>query len=904
MENIYQRGLPTDLELNGPTLSFTEQPVGVGSTVTGSVTLSGIATVSWASTTPPSFGTISYQWYEVNGTALSDGTNISGSGTTTVTISNLRSPQDNGRQFYLEADYNPTDEYDNVKLGTGNASNEPLNSDSATITVEPLIEIIAEPSTVETIVNQSSTFSIDAGLTDSSYGDVTYQWSVNGSEVSDGTVTETIGSTALVEGNQSFTYTSDTTLELIDARNITIVVAGGSGGSGVSGPGVNGGNGRAGRLPYAPGQTDVNRTLKFQIGRRGNSGSGGEGGLGGSSTYAAGGNGGPGTHGGGGGGGATAVYDETLGRYTIVTAGGGGGGGSGTSGPPNARHGGLGFGRARDAMSNDTSSPNPGDNGVNRGGGGGGGVQPSNYPASGAGGNAADGNGGASGFDTRTVSFAYDGWGIQGNGYASIDYVGKTSVDTTVVRNTIVSGSTSKTLTLTADQVGIQTVSCSIVSAEATNSPLISTTANFVVRSIAEEYFVNIEGVNNTDTANLTTVDLFNGEYEFTTSTGDPTQNAFIREYSFYSPDKDIEVEMDMYGAKGKDAGSKSGGEGGFSRIRFTMERNVEYILAGLIEAVNAPFLYRKATLIACVGGGGDAVSIEGAGFGAGQPGGFGGGINVAGNNGTGSGGGASSPVIAEGSLPSNGIFGSATSLTAVSPDINETGSAPGRTIPCTRGVYWRDQGKSPCEDLGTIKFRNSDGTEVSNTAEIARGYKAGYNIIQTKGGGEVGNDGGAGATGGGGGSNSGSGGGGSGYTDGSVTVVSTQLGGSVFPNAKVIMRIADPNTIDPSTTLEDVSFDVRREAAYSNTITFVKESGTGPDRITFGPDERTVTISMGAGAVYTRESVLINGAPGGSVRLSGNQIQLEDSTDGDYNDLTVTPNKGKFTSDSRYEFT
>ena len=46
---------------------------------------------------------------------------------------------------------------------------------------------------------------------------------------------------------------------------------------------------------------------------------------------------------------------------------------------------------------------------------------------------------------------------IQGNGYASIDYVGKTSVDTTVVRNTIVSGSTTKTLTLTSDQVGIQT---------------------------------------------------------------------------------------------------------------------------------------------------------------------------------------------------------------------------------------------------------------------------------------------------------------------------------------------------------------------------------------------------------------------------------------------------------------
>lgn len=121
MENIYQRNLPTDLELNGPILSFTEQPVGIGSTVTGSVTLSGIATVSWATTTPSSFGTISYQWYESDGSALSDSSTITGSATTTLTISNLRSPQDNGRQFYLEADYNATDEYQTALKGTGNA---------------------------------------------------------------------------------------------------------------------------------------------------------------------------------------------------------------------------------------------------------------------------------------------------------------------------------------------------------------------------------------------------------------------------------------------------------------------------------------------------------------------------------------------------------------------------------------------------------------------------------------------------------------------------------------------------------------------------------------------------------------------------------------------------------------
>ena len=84
----------------------------------------------------------------------------------------------------------------------------------------------------------------------------------------------------------------------------------------------------------------------------------------------------------------------------------------------------------------------------------------------------------------------------------------------------------------------------------------------------------------------------------------------------------------------------------------------------------------------------------------------------------------------------------------------------------------------------------------VSNTAEIARGYKSGYNIIQTKGGGTGAGfpgkaAGGNGATGGGGNTTgNGGGGGGSGYTDGSITVVSTQSGGSEFTNAKAILRI------------------------------------------------------------------------------------------------------------------
>ena len=315
----------------------------------------------------------------------------------------------------------------------------------------------------------------------------------------------------------------------------------------------------------------------------------------------------------------------------------------------------------------------------------------------------------------------------------------------------------------------------------------------FSAISNADSFPIIIEAIGGLTEASISSIDLFNGDFEIDVAdSGDISDGEYTNYYSIYSPDKNIEVEVDMYGGKGANSGSFIGGEGGFSRIRFTMEQNVEYILTGLIDSINTPFLYRKATLIACVGQGGESGSAAG--------GGFGGGVSVAGENGLG-GGGLGGERINAGTLPSNGIYGSSTSLIAIAPDTNaetqfgqENGG--GRTIPCTKGVYWRDQGKSPCEDLGNIKFRNSDGTEISNTAEIARGYKAGYDIIQTKGGGTGAGfpgkaAGGNGATGGGGNTTgNGGGGGGSGYTDGSITVVSTQSGGSEFANAKVIVRI------------------------------------------------------------------------------------------------------------------
>jgi hypothetical protein len=64
---------------------------------------------------------------------------------------------------------------------------------------------------------------------------------------------------------------------------------------------------------------------------------------------------------------------------------------------------------------------------------------------------------------------------------------------------------------------------------------------------------------------------------------------------------------------------------------------------------------------------------------------------------------------------------------------------------------------------------------------------------------------------------------------------------------------------------------------------------------LTFGPNGGTVSAQIASGAVYTLLS------HPGKLRLSGNTLQLEDSTDNDYNDLEITPDRGTFTSSSRY---
>ena len=778
------RTIPSTLDLNGPYLSFSKQPVSAATTSGSSLELTGIATVSFLeNTSPNNTGIITYKWYESGIGPLVEGSNVTGTATTVLTLSNLESPADNLRKFFLRADYVPSQE-------TGNAVNEPLDSNETTITVYPEIEIIAQPTDASTLVNTNVSFTVNASLTDASFSEgLAYQWSINGQDVTDGVLVFEVPATKVEQ-----TFSSPATHEIpASGRNVELTLAGAGGGNGGTDAGGGGGGagaGRVGTFTYSNGP----RTLDIYIGSKGGGGGSGNNDVGGAPgqglrSGGKGGGAGPGgwSGGGGGGGALSAIYDRATSGYTIVAGGGGGGGGaslfvSGNGASPagtfNANNGPVGINNG--AQGNTKTSGDGGGGGAGGAGVSGGGPgSPGNDRSSGGTG----GGGGTSGYDSnRATLINQSTTGDNGYGFIKYDVPDGTGTET-ITTNITISGSQTDTLTLSADAVGVSTVACRVSHPTATNSPVTSEDARFVVLDNANNYVINVEGINDTDPVNLSTTDLFNGELTLETSTPQSGNSVSANYWVLYAPDKDIDVEMDLYGGKGSNNGSFVGGEGGFSRIRFTMERNTEYVVTGLNSTIKSPFLYRKGTLIASVGAGGDA--------GTSFNGGFGGGIGVDGQDGFGAYGGNGGQSVTAGTLSLDGIFGSLfSSITPVDNDTNATGTSGGRTVSCTKGVYYRNQGVAPCTDVGSVQFRQSDGTLVANTASITRGFKAGYSVQETIGAPTTnGGRGGAGATGGDGGEQGSGGGGGSGYTDGSVTVVSAILGGSNSV-AKVVLRV------------------------------------------------------------------------------------------------------------------
>ena len=594
-----------------------------------------------------------------------------------------------------------------------------------------------------------------------------------------------------------------------------------------------------------PDSNGASNTLKFYQGKRGADGPWGGGGSGGGVTAPGGegagsngygGNGG-GTHTwGGGGGGASGFTLNEVSLYKtangddawIAIAGGGGGGGAsgedGGAGNP-AFNGGDGNeigGNVKTWYPVAAVNTYPGLNGnpapvshsgYGSGGGGGSSVvggNPDQYGGNGGTSTATAGEGGTQGNSTykdgigmSIFSSSHNPSYTGADGWGSVTYTSSQSAGAPPTQNITVSGTKTNTLTIRADSVLTRRLRC-VVSHTSEDIPdITSDEVNFICQSTAGTNNIKIEVINPTSTATLLDHDLSNGSYTFNMVESSSTSTVLA--YTLYSPDKNMDIEMDLYGGKGSNAlnshtgATNNGGQGGYSRIRFTLEKNVEHTITGLNEVINTPFVYRKAFLIACVGGGGDA-SVAGN-----ADGGAGGGIGCDGADGEvwGGGGGAGGDSQGEGNLLTDGSYGSgftSTDLTSIyyvpepyPGDIQAEENNGGRTISCPKGVYWAQRAAPQCADIGGSLFRLADGTEVTNTAHIDRGYKAGYDIIQTAGAGAtlstVGGRGGNGASGGQGGSSNCGGGGGSGYTDGSVNIVDTQLGGS-DGNSKVVVRL------------------------------------------------------------------------------------------------------------------
>jgi hypothetical protein len=332
--------------------------------------------------------------------------------------------------------------------------------------------------------------------------------------------------------------------------------------------------------------------------------------------------------------------------------------------------------------------------------------------------------------------------------------------------NAIIRGSNQPGLiiTPTPEVPGISTVRVIVSNPSAG----IVTSNNATLNVVNPRNILVIEGFTPQNNYDMREINLSGGT-NFTLT--DETFGSNFNTITFYAPENDLDIEMEIRSSKGTDRGSYSGGQGGVSRIRTTLRRNDEYTVLG-ISNNSGVFIYRGPNLISVVGKGGDAGSVGN--------GGAGGGVNNAGQNGFGRGAGTGGLRINPGGLSINGIFGSnSTTTTFLSGDTKATIPSGGRTISCPKGSYWVEQGIQPCSINGTTQFRNTNGALISQSALINRGFKPGYTITSTAGRAlSTGGNGGEGATGGSGG-NEGGGGGGSGYNDGSYSILSSSSGGN-----------------------------------------------------------------------------------------------------------------------------
>ena len=350
MSNKIWDDKPTDLTLNGPSISVSSDTsanislvapngqTGGGVTDQTSVTFSVTGVSTFADGTNADGG-LSYQWYEINDGALGISTRYAGAGTSSLTISHALSPEDDGNQYYNRISFNP----DNVSAGgtSGGSINGFVDTTPVSISVAPELFVSAGITTATVPINVDATFNCLGGInrdgTPVRESDISYQWYLDGSTLSDGVTQSTQSATTVVQtygaGNHTLTIPDDATNVSIRIRG----AAGGSGGSDVGGSGGSAGQGRVGKFSIA----DGGRTLNINVGSRGSNGARAQNGGSGSGgdTSVSGGDGGRGGNtgtndasGGGGGGGAGVFIFDSVSDGYILAAGAGGGGGGGSDG--------------------------------------------------------------------------------------------------------------------------------------------------------------------------------------------------------------------------------------------------------------------------------------------------------------------------------------------------------------------------------------------------------------------------------------------------------------------------------------------------------------------------------------------------------------------------------------------
>ena len=676
------RSIPTSIDLNGPYLSYTTQPVGI-TTNTTTVSYGAIVTSE-----PTGTGHLSYQWYEVGVGKLTDGANITGSATTaavggasTLTLSNLSNAADTGRQFYVEASY-VSSAYGSSPItagtakSTGNAINAPLKSDTVGLLVRPQLSFTTQPESLSANVSNDANFTVVAAVTDDTTEDIVYSWTLNGTTINDG-ITDTkdpSSSSDIVEGDVIFTEPGTHTWTAPEGVTAVAAIAIGGGGGGSGGAqdggeqrlaGGGGGLGWNNNITVVPGQSYTvvvgeggkgtpRRRLQDTDGKdswfidsdtvRGNGGTflgGGYAGDGGDAGE------GGGSSGGGGAGGYSGDLQGGggFGGYSTIIGGAAGGGGTGLYG-------------AGETGSNGANTGATDGRVIYGGGGGSGGTAGENItaprkiqddsiskgfrysePVGGGNGGLYGGGGGSVYHDHTRIGNG----GAGGTGAVRIIWPNTRFYPSNANESAkfTVSGATTPTLTVQSNVAGINTIRSSITHPIADNSPLLSDLVYYTAVGSAEErkviyleeFDVNAK-LYNTDQVDLTTTPLYIQPNDLSLS---PTSD-WNRIYSFYAPEGSFKVKITMGGAAGTGVDTQGisgpGGEGGVTTWIMDLAQQQEYVV-NLGAAIwpsggygakgkfggGGSFFYRGGELLMACGGGGASGYSNGRGGGAGLDG-------------------------------------------------------------------------------------------------------------------------------------------------------------------------------------------------------------------------------------------------------------------------------------------